>query len=488
MTFGSRSARVWTLAALAATGACDGDPTALPAPELSILTRELEPGAVGQLYSEGIAAQGGGGGYHWELVSGALPPGLAIHVDELTDADVLVAGVPERAGTFGFTLRVTSEHSSETDSAELTVEIRPALNELRIENVAIPPTVVGGEVAIRLRVAGAPTPESLWAVAAGVLPAGLVVEPQGLITGAASGVGRTRVVLRVTSGSESTFKAFDMRVLPNDVSGFGLTLFPLTPISEELLPHVEEAVARWEHVITADLEGGTIPESFFEPGECGGLGEEANGTAVDDMLVLIHIDSIDGPGRVLGTAGPCGVRRDLLPFVGVLTLDESDLLPLSGTVTLTSLITHELGHTLGFGSLWTRARLLDGEGTDDPRFKGAGAVAEWHALGREGRVPVENQGGEGTAYSHWRESVFDRELMTGFAEPVGVLQPMSSVTIAAMADLGYAVDPGAADPFTLDGPSPTEGAPAPAVLGWDVVIGPGRLLPEFGRASPAGSR
>lgn len=480
---GPRGALAGLLATLVGVSACDVGTTVLPAPELAILTQALEPGAVGQLYAEGIDAEGGGGGYYWEFVSGALPPGLAIQVEDRSDDDVLLAGVPERAGAFTFTLRVTSEERVAADSAEFTVQIAPAPNELRIANVALPPTVVGGQVAIPLRVARGRTEEPRWMVAAGALPAGLVVEPDGRISGAARTVGSARVVLGVTVGAESTFKAFDMRVFPNDASGFGLTLFPLTEISAELLPHVEMAAERWEQVITADLGGGMVPESFFEPGQCGGLGEEANGTAVDDMLVLIYVDSIDGPGRVLGQAGPCGIRGDLLPFVSVLMLDESDLLPLAGTVTLTSLVTHELGHALGFGALWRMATLLQGDGTDDPRFTGTGAVTAWRALGGEGSVPVENEGGEGTADSHLRERVFDRELMTGFAEPTGVLQPMSRVTIAAMADLGYAVDLDAADPFTLDRPSTAEGARV--LAGWDVVLGPERMLPDFGRPASA---
>ena len=481
MTSSSRSARAFALAALACFCACDTDTTAPPVPELAILTQELEPGAVGQLYSEGIDAEGGAGGYFWELVAGDLPPGLAVLVEDRDDDDVLLTGVPERDGTFTFTLRVVTDGSAEADSAQFTIEIARALNELRIENVALPPTVVGGQVAIRLRVADSGTEEPLWMVASGALPAGLVVEPEGRISGAATTVGRTRFALGVTSGAESTYRAFDMRVFPNDPSSFGITLFPVKEIPEELLPHVEAAAERWEQVITADLPDGMIPELFFEPGQCGGLGEEVNGTAVDDILVLVLVDSIDGAGRVLGQAGPCGIRGDVLPFVGVLTLDESDLLPLAGSVTLTSLITHEIGHVLGFGSLWRRATLLEGATSQDPRFTGTSAVAAWRELGGEGDVPVENEGGEGTADSHLRESVFNRELMTGFAEPVGVLQPMSNVTISAMADLGYTVDARAADPYSLAQASPAEGAHVRDVSGWDVVLPPVRMLPEFGK-------
>jgi hypothetical protein len=49
--------------------------------------------------------------------------------------------------------------------------------------------------------------------------------------------------------------------------------------------------------------------------------------------------------------------------------------------------------------------------------------------------------------------VFANELMTGFLNP-GV-NPISRLTIAALEDLGYEVDYGAADPYVLPSPQDT---------------------------------
>ncbi|MEE8594968.1 MAG: hypothetical protein V3T25_03785, partial [Gemmatimonadota bacterium] len=54
----------------------------------------------------------------------------------------------------------------------------------------------------------------------------------------------------------------------------------------------------------------------------------------------------------------------------------------------------------------------------------------------------------GTRDGHWRESVFDSELMTGWLN-VGSSNPLSSVSAASLADAGYAVDTSAADGFSL---------------------------------------
>ena len=61
------------------------------------------------------------------------------------------------------------------------------------------------------------------------------------------------------------------------------------------------------------------------------------------------------------------------------------------------------------------------------------------------RVPLENLGGQGTAGSHWRRSVFGNELMNGFAG--SGLQPLSLLTVQAMADMGYVVNTSAAEPW-----------------------------------------
>src|SRR5205814_4913622 len=89
-----------------------------------------------------------------------------------------------------------------------------------------------------------------------------------------------------------------------------------------------------------------------------------------------------------------------------------------------------------------------GAGGTNPRFLGAQATAAYNQIfGRnDTSVPVENSGGSGTRDSHWRESVFGNELMTGWVGP-GTALPLSRVTIASLADLGYQVNLNAADAY-----------------------------------------
>jgi hypothetical protein len=99
---------------------------------------------------------------------------------------------------------------------------------------------------------------------------------------------------------------------------------------------------------------------------------------------------------------------------------------------------------MGFGTAWNRQGLSQGSS-----FVGANAVREYNAVFGQAAsgVPLETQGGQGTAGSHWEKNAFGPELMTGFLSP-GVTRPISRVTVGQFQDLGYQVDYSAADAYT----------------------------------------
>jgi len=180
-----------------------------------------------------------------------------------------------------------------------------------------------------------------------------------------------------------------------------------------------------------------------------------------DLVLRISAQSIsiDGPGRVLGRAGPTTIRpNDNLPVQGIMEFDAADLHDMQRGGTLQAIILHEMGHVLGIGTLWQSKGLLRGSGTNNPEYVGANAMREYAALRNTNvqrrnnnvtPIPVANTGGPGTAEGHWREAVFEEELMTGYAENAGTAMPISRMTIAALQDLGYTVRYAAADPYKL---------------------------------------
>ena len=86
-------------------------------------------------------------------------------------------------------------------------------------------------------------------------------------------------------------------------------------------------------------------------------------------------------------------------------------------------------------------------------------------------------------HSHWRESVFDTEVMTPRLDDGR--NPISAITIQAMADAGYAVDVSQAEDFELPNTAPPDMAadePGQVLdLTGDVVRGPVIVVDADGR-------
>ena len=204
------------------------------------------------------------------------------------------------------------------------------------------------------------------------------------------------------------------------------------------------AIARWQAAITGDLPdiSADIPANA-----CGVQGLQASHENIDDMLIYVRVTDIDGSGQVLARAGPCYVRSGGgLPVIGVIELDQADLG--RNPQTVLDVVTHEMGHVLGIGTMWDGRALLYGAGSNDPLFVGQTAQTAFKGLGMGAAfVPVENTGGAGTRDSHWREASFGAELMTGWIN--SGTNPMSTVTIASLRDMGYAVNMGAAEGYAL---------------------------------------
>ena len=195
----------------------------------------------------------------------------------------------------------------------------------------------------------------------------------------------------------------------------------------------ETAAARWERIIIKDVPSisGTLPSCFV------GL-PPVSTDVVDDIVIEVVLQPIDGPGGILGQAGPCFIRNaDALPVSGVMYFDSEDLAFLEGLALFDEVIVHEMGHVLGIGTLWNFRRALRQGAPTDPYFSGRYANIHWGAEGGDDLLPVENIGGPGTRFSHWRESVLRNELMTGFLN-LGD-NPLSRITAGSLRDLGYGV-------------------------------------------------
>ena len=202
-------------------------------------------------------------------------------------------------------------------------------------------------------------------------------------------------------------------------------------------PAFDTAEARWEQIIT-----GEIPDV-----------NSSQWGLIDDLRIDATIEFIDGAGNVLGSAGPDRYRSSWLPYHGSMRFDSADIENLFQSGQLDEVVLHEIAHIIGIGTIWGQGRLGFQSGG---QYTGQFALAEYRILAGNPNasfVPVETDGGAGTAFGHWDEQTFNNELLTGFLDSGA--NPISRMTIAALRDFGYTVDLGQADPYQLpNGPAP----------------------------------
>lgn len=250
-----------------------------------------------------------------------------------------------------------------------------------------------------------------------------------------------------------------------------------------------QAADRWGSIVTGDLPDGIVQAAA---GSCGRPEMPALDEIIDDLIIFVRLETIDGPGQVLGQAGPCFVREDsFLPAIGLMRFDIADLNQLETDGLLSTVIMHEMGHVLGvISSIWDMLDFLKnpsrppGTAGADTHFDGPAAIAAFDASGGAAyagaKVPVQNTGVSGSADSHWRESVMGRELMTPFVSFGS--NPLSLITIQSLQDLGYEVDPSRAEPFTVLVSPAIQGATVPSVgLVDDVLPGPITVIDSRGQ-------
>ncbi len=268
-------------------------------------------------------------------------------------------------------------------------------------------------------------------------------------------------------------------------SAYAIDLRYLSGMSPSHLQAFQNAQARLQNIIIGDVSNQPVN---ITAGRCLPNQPAVNET-VDDIIIFAEVAAIDGPGKILGQAGPCIIRgSNGLPVVGIMQFDVDDLTSLEQSGLLPLVILHEMLHVVGVGSVWGLKGLLSGAGGSDPFFVGPRAIASFNSVGGDAyvgnRVPVEGTGGPGTRDSHWRETVFKAELMTGFIN--NGVNPLSVVTISSLADLGYTVDTARADPFVVVPPfvAPPAAARAPGFMLEDRWNGPLYRVDPRGQTAP----
>lgn len=131
---------------------------------------------------------------------------------------------------------------------------------------------------------------------------------------------------------------------------------------------------------------------------------------------------------------------------GIMRFDTADLGDMEANGTLLDVIKHEMAHVIGFGTIWTFNNVyIDQSG----QYTGANALAQYKTEFNKPSatyVPVELEGGSGTADGHWDEEFgganpgsndFGYALMSGWLNSPTQL---TNTTLGSFEDIGYNVN------------------------------------------------
>ena len=306
---------------------------------------------------------------------------------------------------------------------------------------------------------GDPLTYSAWSLDVGIVSAQVFGETLEL-----SGTEEGRATVTVTAADPDGLAAtqsFQVTVSRDEKppGSFEIELRFATPMSATRQAAFESARERWMAILAdTELPDMPVPEGVVDCRFPERTYEESV-TVVDDLMIIAAVAEIDGLNGTLARAGPCGWREEsLLPWIGAMEFDPADLSRLEADGALEDVIVHEMGHVLGIGTVWEPHGLLrnpsKGAGREvDTHFPGALAIQAFDQIGGASyaagaKVPVENTGSKpGSDDGHWRHRVFGNELMNPFIAPGS--SPLSVVTIASLADLGYTVHMDLADAYHL---------------------------------------
>jgi len=225
---------------------------------------EMPLGVIHQGYAEAMLARGGTAPYSWSIVSGSLPPGLALNT-----STGQITGIPTVSGIAVFNVRVTDSGTiPESLEGQVTLNIRPELN---IRDERFPDGVLHGNYANNVLIDGGRPPISLR-ISSGGLPPGISqtwADPDFAaygFGGTPTGLGTYPFTVEATDSTSPpgvVTRNFSIRV--NEALVFETTTLPDgitgTPYEATLVAHGGVLPYTWSVVVYAPLPRGLALDS-----------------------------------------------------------------------------------------------------------------------------------------------------------------------------------------------------------------------------------
>ncbi len=160
-----------------------------------------------------LGANGGNGTYSWSLVSGSLPPGMAIRTDRpnffAPNQQAGIIGVATTPGNYSFMLSVTS--GGQTATRAFTVR----MSALDLQDVALQDGFTGTPFAhtfTPLNNAGPVTYTINTNSTNGAMPPGLSLSTAGVLSGTPTAAGNYVVAMNISDGTDTLYEQYNLYV------------------------------------------------------------------------------------------------------------------------------------------------------------------------------------------------------------------------------------------------------------------------------------
>lgn len=169
-------------------------------PALTITTTSLPNGDAGTNYSQNLGSTGGSDTYTWSVSSGSLPTDLALNGNT-------ISGTPTTAGMFNFTIEVSDGIGKTT--RKLSITVNPML---AVSTTSLPNGDPNISYTQNLAASGGSGNYS-WAIADGILPAGLSLNgATGVISGTPTAVATSNFTVKVSDSIGTANKQLSIMI------------------------------------------------------------------------------------------------------------------------------------------------------------------------------------------------------------------------------------------------------------------------------------
>lgn len=243
--------------------------------------------------------------------------------------------------------------------------------------------------------------------------------------------------------------ASDIRLTPNGAA----VVFPA-----RVTVAMSRVQARLRQIVRLTPAGAQVRLDRFACENIEAIDERVNGIRLLVVLGLLA-------DRTIGLAGPCVLRENQgLPLLGSITLDSAKIKQIPDSL-LEQLLLHESLHVMGIGVLWNTpaygGHVVGNFEAPDPIFTGPAALRGWARIRGAAAITSRPIPIEIGTLGHWRSPALANELMAG---RLLAGQALSAITVGALRDVGWEVEPEAYEDLDLT-PAPTPSVGTARVTG-----------------------